>query len=99
MNLRELDLNLLRIFDAVYRQRNVSRAAEVLGLSQPAVSHGLTRLRLLLGDALFMRRAGGVALQSRRSLRHARPASRNAAPRPGPGVHSGRPAGPSRGGR
>jgi DNA-binding transcriptional LysR family regulator len=61
MNLCDLDLNLLRIFDAVYQQRSVSRAAEVLGLSQPAVSHGLTRLRLLLGDALFVRVAGGVA--------------------------------------
>ena len=59
--LRELDLNLLRIFDAVYQQRSVSRAAETLGLSQPATSHGVTRLRLLLGDALFVRVAGGVA--------------------------------------
>jgi len=47
-----VDLNLLRLFDAVYRTRNVSRAAEALGLTQPAASHGLTRLRLLLGDAL-----------------------------------------------
>jgi DNA-binding transcriptional LysR family regulator len=50
-----VDLNLLRLFDAVYRTRNVSRAAEALGLTQPAASHGLTRLRLLLGDALFTR--------------------------------------------
>jgi DNA-binding transcriptional LysR family regulator len=61
MDLRDIDLNLLRIFDAVYQQRNVSRAADMLGLSQPAVSHGITRLRLLLGDALFVRIAGGVA--------------------------------------
>ena len=60
MHIRDLDLNLLRVFDAVYQQRSVSRAAEVLGLSQPAVSHGITRLRLLIGDALFVRVAGGV---------------------------------------
>ena len=60
MNIRDLDLNLLRVFDAVYRQRSVSRAAEVLGLSQPAVSQALTRLRLLMKDALFSRAAGGV---------------------------------------
>lgn len=60
MHIASLDLNLLRIFDAVYDHRNVSRAAEQLGLSQPAVSHGLTRLRLLIGDALFVRTGGGV---------------------------------------
>ena len=56
-----VDLNLLRLFDAVYRARSESRAAEALGLTQPAASHGLTRLRLLLGDALFTRTPGGVA--------------------------------------
>ena len=61
MHIGELDLNLLRIFDAVYRERNVSRAAESRGLSQPAVSQGLGRLRLALKDALFTRVAGGVA--------------------------------------
>jgi DNA-binding transcriptional LysR family regulator len=61
MHIGELDLNLLRIFDAVYRERNVSRAAETLALSQPAVSQGLARLRLALKDALFTRVAGGVA--------------------------------------
>ena len=61
MHINELDLNLLRIFDAVHRQRSVSRAAEVLGLSQPAVSQGLTRLRLGLKDALFTRAGRGVA--------------------------------------
>jgi len=60
MNINELDMNLLRVFDAVYRARNVSRAAESLGLSQPATSQALTRLRLLLKDALFMRARGGV---------------------------------------
>jgi DNA-binding transcriptional LysR family regulator len=61
MHMETLDLNLLRLFDAVYRERNVSRAAESLGLTQPAASHGLGRLRLLLADALFTRAPGGVA--------------------------------------
>jgi DNA-binding transcriptional LysR family regulator len=60
MQLKDIDLNLLRLFDAVYRQRNVSRAAESLELTQPAASHGLTRLRLLLQDPLFVRAPGGV---------------------------------------
>lgn len=55
-----LDLNLLRVFDVVYRTRNVSRAAELLGMSQPSTSQALTRLRLTLGDPLFERTHGGV---------------------------------------
>lgn len=61
MNLKELDMNLLRVFDTVYRTRSVSRAAEELELSQPATSQALTRLRGHLNDALFVRAAGGVA--------------------------------------
>lgn len=60
MHIKDIDLNLLRVFDAVYRSRNVSRAAELLDLTQPAVSQGLTRLRLLIKDPLFMRASGGV---------------------------------------
>lgn len=60
MHIKDIDLNLLRVFDAVYRTRNVSRAAEALDLTQPAVSQGLTRLRLLVKDPLFMRASGGV---------------------------------------
>ena len=60
MNIDRIDLNLLRLFAAVYRTRSVSRAAELLEISQPAASNGLTRLRLLLGDALFARSHGGV---------------------------------------
>lgn len=60
MHIGSLDLNLLRVFDAVYRQKSVSRAAESLSLSQPAVSQSIARLRLLLKDALFIRVAGGV---------------------------------------
>jgi len=61
MNIRDLDLNLLQVFAAVHGARSVSRAAESLGLSQPAVSHSLTKLRLVLKDPLFTRTTGGVA--------------------------------------
>lgn len=61
MNQPRFDLNLLRVFQAVYVAGNVRRAAEKLGLSQPAVSHGLTRLRLRLKDPLFIRSPGGVS--------------------------------------
>lgn len=60
MHIKDIDLNLLRLFDAVYRTGNVSRAAELLDLTQPAASQGLSRLRALIHDPLFMRRAGGV---------------------------------------
>ena len=60
MDITGLDLNLLRVFDVVYRHGSVSRAADELGLSQPAASQAVTRLRLLLGDALFERVHGGV---------------------------------------
>jgi DNA-binding transcriptional LysR family regulator len=60
MNVRDLDLNLLHVFAAVHGAGSVSRAAETLGLSQPAVSHALQRLRLQLGDPLFVRAPGGV---------------------------------------
>ena len=60
MHINEMDLNLLRLFDAVYRQGNVSRAAAELNLTQPAASQGLMRLRRLLADPLFERAAGGV---------------------------------------
>ncbi len=60
MHINKLDLNLLRLFDAVYRAGSVSRAADHLGLTQPAASQGLTRLRNLLHDPLFTRAPGGV---------------------------------------
>jgi DNA-binding transcriptional LysR family regulator len=60
MHINQIDLNLLRLFDAVYRTGNVSRAAELLDLTQPAASQGLARLRALINDPLFMRAAGGV---------------------------------------
>jgi len=60
MNIDQLDMNLLRLFEAVYRLGSVSRAADAMGLSQPAASQGLTRLRLALGDALFVRTGGSM---------------------------------------
>lgn len=60
VNVRDLDLNLLHVFAAVHAARSVSRAADALGLSQPAVSNALTRLRLALHDPLFTRAASGV---------------------------------------
>ncbi len=54
------DLNLLRVFEALHRDRSVSLAAEALGLSQPAVSNALSRLRAALGDPLFVRTRGGM---------------------------------------
>lgn len=58
--LEQLDLNLLVTFEAVYRERNLTRAAKRLFVTQSAVSHGLARLREQLGDPLFVRRASGV---------------------------------------
>jgi DNA-binding transcriptional LysR family regulator len=60
MKLRQLDFSLLLIFQEVYRSRRSSAAAERLGLSQPAVSHALARLRLILGDRLFVRHPSGL---------------------------------------
>jgi DNA-binding transcriptional LysR family regulator len=55
MNISTFDLNLLRVLDALLREQNVSRAAERLSLSQPAVSNALNRLRELLDDPLLVR--------------------------------------------
>lgn len=60
MNIKSIDLNLLRLFDAIYRSRNISRAAETLDISQPAASQGLARLRVALDDPLFVRHSSGV---------------------------------------
>ena len=56
----KFDLNLLLVFDAVLRERSVTRAAERLCLSQPALSHALNRLRTVLDDRLFVRGPGGM---------------------------------------
>ncbi len=60
MNVQSLDLNLLRAFDAVLQERSVTAAAARLGLTQPAVSNALARLRALFGDTLFVRTPAGM---------------------------------------
>jgi DNA-binding transcriptional LysR family regulator len=55
MNFRAFDLNLLRVLDAMLSPRNTTRVGETVGLSQPAVSSALRRLRDILGDPLFVR--------------------------------------------
>ena len=55
-NLSSIDLNLLVAFDSLMAERNVTRAAERNGLTQPAVSKALNRLRYLFDDPLFVRR-------------------------------------------
>lgn len=60
MSMQQLDLNLLKVFDAVYRLRNLSEVALEVNLTQPAISHALRRLRNSLGDRLFVRTANGL---------------------------------------
>ena len=60
VNLRTFDLNLLRVFEAIYRDGSVSRAADQLGVSQSAVSNALNRLRYQLDDPLFVRSSQGM---------------------------------------
>jgi len=55
-----IDLNLLVVFDAIMMERSVTRAGQRLGLSQPAISHALTRLRHMLRDELFVRSPNGM---------------------------------------
>ncbi|HEY8874389.1 MAG TPA: LysR family transcriptional regulator [Stellaceae bacterium] len=55
MDIRAVDLNLLKAFDALMNERAVTRAAGRIGLSQPAMSHALSRLRSLFADDLFVR--------------------------------------------
>jgi DNA-binding transcriptional LysR family regulator len=61
MNWRMLDLNLLVVFDAVAQERNATRAAAKLNMTQPAISHALARLRSALRDDLFVRTPDGMA--------------------------------------
>ncbi len=76
MNWRAFDLNLLIVFDGVMQDRSVTRAAKRLGMSQPAMSHALNRLRYLLKDELFVRSPKGMLPTARAEqlalpLRHA----------------------------
>lgn len=65
MNLSALDLNLLVALDALLIEANVSRAAKRIGLSQPATSHALQRLRTMLGDPLLVRVGARMELTPR----------------------------------
>jgi DNA-binding transcriptional LysR family regulator len=91
MNLQDVDLNLLVVFNELRKHGRVSAVAESLGISQPGVSNALGRLRKLLGDELFLRTSRGMvptpyaqdlaqpiaaALEALHSTLNARPASR-----------------------
>ncbi|MDM0054153.1 LysR family transcriptional regulator [Variovorax fucosicus] len=60
MELKDIDLNLLVVFNQLLIERKVSKVAENLGLGQPAVSNALARLRKLFGDELFLRTSSGM---------------------------------------
>jgi DNA-binding transcriptional LysR family regulator len=60
VHIRELDLNLLVVFDALLRERSVTRAASEVGLSQGAMSHALNRLRQFFEDPLFVKTSSGM---------------------------------------
>jgi len=60
-NLSRIDLNLLHVFVVIHQEASITRAAEVLNLSQPAVSNRVAKLRSLFGDPLFVRAGNGVA--------------------------------------
>ncbi|WP_067522507.1 LysR family transcriptional regulator [Endozoicomonas ascidiicola] len=60
MNIARVDLNLMVYLDVLLRERNVTRAAEQLGITQPAMSNGLRRLRELFGDPLLIRTSDGM---------------------------------------
>jgi DNA-binding transcriptional LysR family regulator len=65
MSIGRMDLNLLKVFDAVYEERNLVLAGKRLNLTQSAVSHALGRLRELVGDELFMRTGKGMVPSGR----------------------------------
>lgn len=58
--LRMVDLNLLTVFDAVMQEQNITRAAHMLGMSQPAVSNAVARLKVMFNDELFVRYGRGI---------------------------------------
>ena len=60
MNIGRIDLNLLVYLDVLLRERNVTRAASYLGITQPAMSNGLRRLRELFDDPLLVRTSEGM---------------------------------------
>ncbi|UXZ43286.1 LysR family transcriptional regulator [Pseudomonas soli] len=60
MNLSKVDLNLFIVFDAIYTEANLTRAGQIVGITQPAVSNALSRLRETFNDPLFVRTAQGM---------------------------------------
>ena len=60
MELNEIDLNLFVVFNHLLVERRVSKVADTLGISQPAVSNSLAKLRKLFGDELFLRTPNGM---------------------------------------
>lgn len=60
MRLTQIDLNLFLVFDAIRNEGSLTRAAQVLSVTQPAVSNALARLRAALGDPLFVRAGSGM---------------------------------------
>ena len=66
MNLSAVDLNLLTALEALLEERNVTRAARRVGLSQPAMSNALSRLRALFGDHLLHRQGPAIDRKSTR---------------------------------
>jgi DNA-binding transcriptional LysR family regulator len=68
VNFRTLDLNLLRVFDAVMAEGSLTRAAERLAMTQPAASHALKRLHVAVGEDLFHRTAFGMRPTARAEL-------------------------------
>lgn len=60
IHLRSVDLNLLTVFDAVMQMQNITRAANSLGMSQPAVSNAVARLKVMFNDELFVRCGRGI---------------------------------------
>ncbi|NLU13797.1 MAG: LysR family transcriptional regulator [Gammaproteobacteria bacterium] len=60
MNLSNIDLNLFIVFDAIYTEGNLTRAGQILGITQPATSNALARLRDTFNDPLFVRTANGM---------------------------------------
>lgn len=76
MNINQIDLNLLIYFDILLEEKNVTKAASKLGITQPAMSNGLKRLRLLFGDPILVRTSEGMtpteyALSIRQTVREA----------------------------
>src|SRR5271156_1276716 len=65
LHLGSIDLNLLVVLDALLRERNVTRAASRIGITQSAASHALARLRALTGDELLVRGPAGMVPTTR----------------------------------